>query len=78
MVIDHAPMEIARGFSFPTLPLTNPIDVGNFNKEQKAQTYTRVHLYAFGYDPTNNKVMWWLELKYSAYTHVHPFFTCWR
>lgn len=36
-------MEIARGFAFPAFPLTNPIFIRDFKREQNTQTYIKVY-----------------------------------
>lgn len=54
-------MEIARGFAFSALPLTNPIFMRDFKREQNTQTYIKVYHHTFGCDPTNNKVLRWFK-----------------
>lgn len=56
-----APREVAGGFSFLALPLTNPIGVDYLKHERNIQTYITSHLRIFSCHPTHGKVRWWLE-----------------
>lgn len=68
VVVGLDSMKISRGFTFQTMPLTNPIFISNFKRKRKAQTYIRVHRRTFRYS-ADSEVIWWLESKSCAYTY---------
>lgn len=61
VVVGLDPRDIIKGFPFPILCLKNLVDTSDFKQERKAQTFIREPQRDFGYDPTNNEVMWWFN-----------------
>lgn len=65
--------EVAGVFNFLSFLSVNPTIVDDFRQEHKVYTYIRVHHHAFVCNPTNDKIRWWLESHYSAYTYDNSF-----